>query len=93
MKRQKRLTKRERKAQDPTHRAGPNVKAQHIHCISCGRHIEPPEFDGSPPTATLTTCDHGSRFPACVGCMQHAEELVATHDRTGEPVKTAAAWH
>lgn len=93
MKRQKRLTKRERKAQDPHHRPGPNVQAEHIHCISCGRHIDAGEFQGTPPTATLITCDHGSRFPSCVGCMQHAEQLVMEHDKSGQPVKTAAAWH
>lgn len=93
MKRQKRLTKREKKALDPHHRAGPNVKMEHIHCISCGRHIDGAELSSSPPTATLITCDHGSRFPSCIGCMQHAEQLVAEHDKSGQPVKTASAWH
>ncbi|MBK7582741.1 MAG: hypothetical protein IPI67_21415 [Myxococcales bacterium] len=93
MKRQKRLTKREKKALDPTHRPGPNTKSQHIHCIACGRHIDGEEFSGSPATATVITCDHGSQFPSCTSCMQDAERLVATHDKTGQPVQTAAAWH
>jgi hypothetical protein len=93
MKRQKRLTKRERKALDPNHRPGPHGHTSHIHCISCGRHIEPAEFQGTPPTATVITCDHGSQFPACVGCMDHAEKLVNEHDKNGQPVKTAPAWH
>ncbi|MBX3128521.1 MAG: hypothetical protein KF718_17500 [Polyangiaceae bacterium] len=93
MKRQKRATKKERKALDPTHRAGPNVQAQHIHCISCGRHLDPSEFDASPASATLITCDHGSRFASCVACMQDSERRVVEHDRSGEPVRTASAWH
>jgi hypothetical protein len=92
-KRQKRLTKRERKAADPTHRAGPNLKTQHIHCVACGRHIDQAEFTTSPATATFITCDHGSTFPSCIGCQADSEKLVATHDRTGEPVKVASAWH
>jgi hypothetical protein len=62
MKREKRLTKRERKALDPTHRAGPHAKTQHIHCVACGRHLDPSEFDATPATATTITCEHGSRF-------------------------------
>lgn len=99
MKRTKRLTKRERKALDPSYKAGPNPSQQqqqqqgHIHCVACGRHIDPDEFDGSPATATWLACDHGSQFPSCVGCIVQAETLIAAHDRTGEPVKAANAWH
>ena len=88
MKRQKRLTKRERKAEtEPAH------DHQHIHCISCGRHIEPDEFSASPPTAKILACQHGSKFPACAACTVAGQRLLDEHDRTGQPVKTAGAWH
>jgi hypothetical protein len=96
MKREKRLTKREKKSQDPTHRAGPNFKGggqQHIHCIACGRHIEPDELSATPASAATIVCDHGSRFVACVGCMEQAQALVDEHDRTGQAVRAASAWH
>jgi hypothetical protein len=95
MKRTKRLTKREKKALDPGHKAGPNPSQQqaHIHCVACGRHIDPDEFTGPPATATWITCDHGSQFASCVTCIVQAETLVAAHDRTGNPIKAAAAWH
>ncbi len=90
MQRTKRLTKRELKAKNP----GPSGQQnQHIHCISCGRHIDPEEFAAAPPSAEVITCDHGSRFPACTDCDVAARKLVAEHDRTGKPVQTAAAWH
>lgn len=94
MKRKPRLTKRERKAQDPRPaQAAPQAHDhQHIHCIACGRHLDEGDFD-PPATATVITCDHGSNFPACVRCMVKAKELVAEHDRAGTPVKTAPAWH
>jgi hypothetical protein len=92
MKRQKQLTKRERKALTPG-RAAPQPHAQHIHCISCGRHIEPTEFSVPPVTATIITCAHGSQFPSCVSCSVQSQILVDTHDRTNQPVKTAQAWH
>ena len=51
MKREKQLTKRERKAAKGAGPSGSNPKeAQHIHCIACGRHIEPSEFN-APATA------------------------------------------
>ncbi|MEZ4226182.1 MAG: hypothetical protein R3B13_34870 [Polyangiaceae bacterium] len=93
MKREKRQTKRERKAHNPHHRPGPNVQQQHIHCISCGRHLDPAELTASPATATILTCDHGSRFACCVGCIPDAEKRLAEHDRSGRPVETAGAWH
>jgi hypothetical protein len=88
--RQKRLTKRERKALDPkTH----DHQQQHIHCISCGRHLDPAEFDAISPTAILITCQHGSRFPACRACEVDARARVVEHDRTGQPPRVAGAWH
>jgi hypothetical protein len=91
MKREKRLTKREKKEQSGGG-AGHN-HAQHIHCIACGRHIDPVEFSQAPPSAIIITCDHKSQFPACANCEVTARYLVAEHDRTGKPVNTAAAYH
>lgn len=89
MKREKRLTKRERKALDADH----HHEQQHIHCISCGRHIEPAEFSASPPSAKILACEHGSKFPTCAACVQASQKLLDEHDRTGQPVQTASAWH
>jgi hypothetical protein len=91
MKRAKQLTKRERKALAPP-RPGGGAAPQHIHCIACGRHIDATEFD-APALAKMLRCDHGSRFPACVSCEEVASERVAEHDRTGNNVVVAAAWH
>lgn len=95
MKRTKRLTKREKKALDPRRAAASGAQAQHqhIHCIACGRHLDAAEFDGPPASATYITCDHGSQFPTCVTCIVQSQMLVAAHDRTGQPVKVAGAWH
>jgi hypothetical protein len=93
MKRQPKLTKRERKAQAPARpQAGGGHQHQHIHCIACGKHLDPADFD-APATAAIITCDHGSNFPSCVQCMPQATALVKEHDRTNQPVKTASAWH
>ncbi|HEY3235186.1 MAG TPA: hypothetical protein VGJ84_10725 [Polyangiaceae bacterium] len=92
MKRQKRLTKRERRELNPNRQKGQNPGADHIHCIACGRHIHPGEFS-APASATYVQCKHGTRFPACVGCTMKAEALLADHDRTGQAVKPASAWH
>ena len=91
MQRKKRLTKRETKALSP----GPsgNQQATHIHCIACGRHLDPQEFSAAQPTAEYLSCDHQSRFPACVDCDARARGLIADHDRTGKPIAQAAAWH
>lgn len=89
MKRQKRLTKRERKASGAEH----THDHQHIHCIVCGRHIEPSEFSSSPSTAKIIACQHGSKFPTCAACVEPGQRLLDEHDRTGQPVKTASAWH
>lgn len=91
MKREKRLTKRERRALDPS-RPVANAGG-HIHCIACGRHIEPQEFSGVSPSAVYLACDHNSRFPSCADCQVTARQLIAEHDRTGNPVMTAQAWH
>jgi len=90
MKREKRLTKREKKEQSG---GGHKHDHQHIHCIACGRHIDPNEFSQVPPGAIVITCEHKSQFPACANCEVTARYLVAEHDRTGKPVNTAAAYH
>jgi hypothetical protein len=90
MKREKRLTKRERKQQSG---GGGGHDHGHIHCIACGRHIDPNEFGQAPPSAMVITCEHKSQFAACVGCEVTARYLVAEHDRTGKPVNAAQAYH
>jgi len=96
MKRQPKLTKREKKALQPARpKAGQGQGGhdhQHIHCIACGRHLDPQEFE-PPATATALTCDHGSNFPSCVKCVPKSQALIAEHDRTNTPVKTAPAFH
>ena len=90
-KKQKRLTKRERKAAGG---AEPHQHHhQHIHCIACGRHLDAEEFTSSPSTARHITCQHGSTFPVCSGCVENGQELLREHDRTGRPVQSAGAWH
>jgi hypothetical protein len=93
MKREKKLTKRERKAAAGGPTGGGHAHGeQHIHCVACGRHLDGAEFD-DPATATVVSCNHGSSFPSCVSCVPKTRELLAEHDRTGQPVKTAGAWH
>lgn len=92
MKRQPKLTKREKKALSPKPAAAGQHQHQHIHCIACGRHLDAGEFD-PPATATIITCDHGSNFPSCVKCMAQSIALVKEHDRTNRPVQTTPAWH
>lgn len=89
MKREKRLTKRERKEQS----GGAPHDHGHIHCVACGRHIDQQEIGASPATATMIVCAHGSQFASCVGCEATSRYLVDEHDRTGKPVQQAAAWH
>ncbi|HEY2405158.1 MAG TPA: hypothetical protein VGI10_04100 [Polyangiaceae bacterium] len=89
MQRTKRLTKRERKEQSPGHAH----EHQHIHCVACGRHLDPAEFAAQPPTAKYLICQHQSRFPACVDCDLAARHLISEHDRTGKPIAAAQAWH
>ncbi len=94
MKRQKRLTKREQKAlKGPRPGAQAHDHEQHIHCVACGRHLDPDEFEAKPPTATELSCRHNGRFPSCVSCSARTRELLEIHDRTGQPVQQAAAWH
>ena len=95
MKREKRLTKREKKAANPrgTAAAAGGGDEQHIHCIACGRHIDVHEFDGANPGAMWINCQHRSTFPSCVECAPVTRERLAEHDRTGQPVKQAGAWH
>jgi hypothetical protein len=92
VKRKPKLTKRERKALSPNP-APTQHQHQHIHCIACGVHLDPKEFDGLSPTATRVRCDHGSHFASCIGCVERTRQLLAEHDRTGKPVQTASAWH
>lgn len=100
MKREKRLTKRERKEIErgpaamaaKAAKAGGHDHAKHIHCIACGKHLDPSMF-GEPDGAAFTRCDHGSDFPHCVGCADKAKTLISEHDKSGKPVQTAAAWH
>ncbi|MEJ7734340.1 MAG: hypothetical protein WKG00_34735 [Polyangiaceae bacterium] len=91
MKRKPQLTKRERKALSPNKPAP--AQSSHIHCITCGAHLEPSEFEPPDPTAMAVRCQHGSTFASCAGCVERTKELLAEHDRTGQPVKTASAWH
>jgi hypothetical protein len=93
MKREKKLTKKERKAASGKGPAGAKATGdQHIHCVACGRHIDAGEFD-DPATATVVRCAHGSTFASCLGCTIPAQKLLDEHDRTGQPVKIASAWH
>ncbi|MFO0561892.1 MAG: hypothetical protein U0269_28020 [Polyangiales bacterium] len=92
MKKEKRLTKAEKKALKGGPRAA-SSEAQHIHCIACGRHLDPHEFDGADATAKVLYCQHRSGFPSCVKCEAMSQVLLDEHDRSGEPVKPAAAWH
>jgi len=90
MKRAPKLTKRERKAQSP---GATGHDHAHIHCVACGRHLDAKEFAATPATARFLTCQHGSRFASCTGCTALAQRLLDTHDRTGQPVQSAAIWH
>ncbi len=93
MKRAKQLTKKERKALKGPRPAAQGHNHQHIHCIACGRHLDPAEFEPAAGTATILRCQHGSQFPSCTDCAARSQELLDTHDRTGQPVQQAAAWH
>ncbi len=91
MKRAKRLTKRERKAQQGPAPAPKNDP--HIHCVQCGRHIDPSEFTTSPIGANWIKCAHGTKYASCSGCVPGARARLELHDRTGKPVEIAPAWH
>jgi hypothetical protein len=92
VKREKQLTKRERKALKPQ-RPEQAHQHQHIHCIACGRHLDEHEFTAAPATALMMRCRHGSTFPSCTDCRSMSQNLLDTHDRTGGAVQTADAWH
>lgn len=91
MKREKRLTKKERKAQNPqaTQQQGDHHH-HHIHCTACGKHLDEEDFDG---TAEWVSCAHGSTFASCTEHLAQTQALLAEHDRTGQPVRAANAWH
>jgi hypothetical protein len=94
VKREKRLTKREQKAlRGPRPGAVTRQHQEHIHCIACGRHLDPAEFTAVVPTAVRLRCQHGGTWPACDGCAARAREMLALHDRTGQPVQPVQAWH
>lgn len=93
MKREKRLTKKERKEQGGGGGATHQHNHGHIHCIACGRHIDAKELSAVPPTAMIITCQHQSQFPSCTNCEMTSRYLVAEHDRTNKPVNAAAAYH
>ncbi len=99
MKREKRPTKKERKAAERATVPARAMAAQqhehqhaHIHCIACGKHLDPDMF-GEANGADFYRCQHGTNFPHCVACGGRAKELVDEHDRTGKPVQKVAAWH
>lgn len=91
MKKNKRLTKKERKALAPD---APQAHQQrHIHCIACGRHIDSGEFTAAPSTARYISCRHGGKFTVCTSCVAEGQRRLDEHDRTGQPVQVAQAWH
>ena len=92
MKREKRLTKREQKTAKGPRPGAPQAQNQHIHCVACGRHIDAVEFQ-APARAVLLRCRHGSQFPSCVECTTSSQAALDEHDRTGQAVRTAGAWH
>jgi hypothetical protein len=98
MKREKKLTKKEQKAQSlrRTQVEAPRAhdhQHQHIHCTSCGVHLDPVRFEASPATAQWVACEHGSQFASCTEHVDKTKALLDEHDRTGKPVRQAAAWH
>lgn len=92
VKREKKLTKKERKALAPARPGARPAQGQHIHCIACGRHLDQAEFN-APVSAVMLRCQHGSTFPSCVECTARSKELIAAHDRDRQPVRMAEAWH
>lgn len=90
---QPRQTKRERKALAGKSANNVHDHAQHIHCVACGVHLDVAQFSAAPATARWITCQHGSRFAACESCVPRAKQLLDEHDRTGQAVHAAAAFH
>jgi hypothetical protein len=95
MKREKQLTKRERKALSPSKPQPVKLppEGQHIHCTACGRHLDRSEFAVPRSSATYLSCRHGRRFASCVVCSDATRAILAEHDRTGHDVTAALAWH
>ena len=95
MKREKRLTKRERKAlkEPKPGAASAHQHEHHIHCVACGRHLDEGEFQAVPASAKFLRCQHGSQFATCAEHEERAKIILETHDRTGQPVQAASAWH
>lgn len=91
MKREKTLTKKEKKALKGPRPEQHDHDHQHIHCVACGRHLDPSEFRSA--AATWLTCKHGSRFASCADCANKGRQLLEAHDRSGRPVEAASAWH
>ncbi len=91
MKREKRLTKRERKALEAAKAPAGHHHHEHIHCTACGRHLHEDEFDAG--TATVVECAHHTPFPSCVEHAEKTRALLNEHDRTGQPVNAAPAYH
>lgn len=86
MKRQPRLTKRERKALSPARAPQAGHAHAHIHCIACGAHLEPDDV-------RYLLCQHGTRFTSCAACVPESRRLLEDHDRLGRPVAKATPWH
>ncbi len=97
MKREKRLTKKERKAEAggprPAQLPGDGHQHHHIHCTACGLHLDEENFEGSPAKAEWVACQHGSTFASCTEHVEKTKVMLAEHDRTGQPVRAASAWH
>lgn len=91
-KRAPRLTKREKKAANPTAGGGGHHHHEHIHCTACGKHLDAEQFD-APASALWVKCQHGSEFPSCAEHLAETKARLDEHDRTGKPVEAAAAWH
>lgn len=92
MRREKKLTKRERKALAGPRPAVAPPAGKHIHCVACGKHLDPHEVSGQA-TAVMVKCRHGTTFASCVDCRAMTQALLDEHDDTGKPVQVAAAWH
>ncbi|MBL8602553.1 MAG: hypothetical protein JNK72_11580 [Myxococcales bacterium] len=118
MKREKRLTRKERQliAGGPKGPNGPVLRrgagqtatlsdtrldpGTHLHCVACGKHLETVGEARERAAAGLgaplwaeVACAHGSVFHACLGCVPQARMLLEEHDRTGNAVRAASAWH
>ena len=93
VKREKQLTKKERKALKGPPAVVHQHEPAHIHCVACGRHLDEVEFTEKPARAVMLRCRHGSKFPSCTACRSESQRRLDTHDIMGRPVEQAAAWH